>query len=211
MQVTLNNIKSFYKSGRGRLTQCFITDEEMNDILLNDLPKDHGPYSLIATTFIEGKPGSFLHVKTDSGEFLDLRKTGFKRFFLSDAALIPELEVPNGTLDGTENGDFVQYYFYKGCINISHGWVVNGYNEETLLSMVDKFVLLDDPDQLFENKLSLKIYKILVKRINEILKFKSRDTLLDGRISTSKTKTISQGFADRVRSGLFKVKFEIIE
>jgi hypothetical protein len=208
MEITVENVDLFYRSGRGKSVQFYTLDRELNDIFQTTLPAEYNPYSLVCATVTA--QNAFLHIEGQMDNFLELRENGFDRFYLRSKALTPDLKLPDDILSGSENGRFEQYYAYKGLIEIMPGWSNQGNLEGSSLSFIDKLFLIDEPEVIYENADYLIIYKKLEKSIKTILRYKTKHHWLDGRTVVSKVNNVSEAFANAVKSGKISVKFEIV-
>lgn len=208
--LEVSNIQQYFKSGRGVTFQFYITDEELQRILSEKLPKEYEPYSLICYKY-EGD-AAYLFREKPMADFIGTRSKDYERFYLRSCKLTPKIEVPADPVKSSERRAALQkYYLYNGFIDIQHGFKLqHKFFSESSIGLIEKYYLKSDPDNLLINEGYASVFNALKKGIKKVLKFKSKQTWQDGRINVSKSNNVSEGFAEAVKEGKLITDIEVV-
>lgn len=207
--VDISKIKEYYKSGRGTTFQYYITDQELQSILLEKLSKEYEPYSLIC--YKNDGNGLFFFQEEMIGNFNEARAKNYDTFFLRSLKITPDIIIPFEPVVSAERRSELQsYYIYNGLIEIQHGFKLkHKYFYESSIGVIGKYYNINSPDKLFENEDYTKVFNVLKKNIKHVLKYRSKEILASGRVSVSKVNNVSQGFAEGIKAGTLISYIEI--
>lgn len=199
--LTLGNIDNFFRKGRGLSFTFYITNEELAKILHESTPIEYSPYSVIYVKELDDFALSYHEVLLE--DFLSNPDNLTCEFFLQSDTLAPPVKKH-------QRDNMKKFLMYNGLINFSHGNKRKGKVEESSIMMVNKYIRIGRPDNVFYNKEYEDIYRSTVKGIKTCLKYRGRFHWLDGRTMDSKTKIISPGFAQQMELGQIKSNVEVL-
>ncbi len=166
-------------------------------MLNSKLPDEFAPYSLIYSIRNDRRK-IFSFEQRSVSDFVKLRIEGVSRFYLRSHVLTAHI-ADQETVPYGAQGDYQTYLMYNGLIDLQHGIVRNGKIEQSHLGFIDKYFKADEPEEIYDNKEYLKIYKGFVRALKSVLKAKSKQVWLDGREFISKTNDMSEGFASKIK------------
>ena len=202
---------NYYRAGRGKVMECYITDEELNEILNTGLPAVYEAFTLIVVEWDGDK--TFYHKECTPGEFLELRKKGIERFYLRSKKLTPEIELPADPVSGgTANSNLQKAYLYNGLLDIQHGFLLEKkYFQKTTIGFIDKYFPVGQPEQVTTNAGYDEVFRAIRKKITPLLKFKSKTVLKDGRVFPAKKADVTTGFNNGVMNNTIVTNIEIVD
>lgn len=208
--LSVTNIQRYFKAGKGRVFTFYITDEEMSDVLLTALAEGGIPYTLLSYSYDGDKTFYFKEVPLE--EFIALRKDGYDRFYLRNCKIMPHLDIPSTpVIGGKLRTDYVKFFLYNGLIDIQHGFMFeHKYFSESSIGLIDKYYHPDNPSAVFENRESSDVFNKMKKNITWRLKFRSKETWLDGSIFIANKNNVSEGFSEAVKEKRIQTKIEIV-
>ncbi len=171
-------------------------------MLKNSLLEKYSPYCLVCYN----KDSNDFYYEVPIVDFLKERHKGVWEFFIVSKSVSPNYELFDNKDDRL---DYLRYLSLNGCLSLLHGRIVKGIIDESAFMCIDKYAKINNPDKIYYNLEYLEIYEALIKSLKKILKYRSKLIWLDGRVSLSKTKMISEEFAKGLKNGNFKAKIEL--
>ncbi len=183
----------WFRKGRGRTFQFYITDKEISIILTDRILKDFAPYSIIGMTMHQVAPNDFRERLEEVyiSELISLTSRSLWQFFIKSQILSEYLDL--GTAD-------IGIMSLNGLINLQHGWKRRGKVKTSSLGIVDQIIDSRTGGVLIHSSYLL-VYKSLVSAVKKILRFRVKEVWRDGSQHISKYPVMSQDVADLWRKG----------
>jgi hypothetical protein len=178
----------WFRKGRGRTLQFYVTDNEISTILTDRILKDFAPYSIIGMTMYQVAPNDFRErlEEVHISELISLTSRSLWQFFIKSQVLSEYLYL--GTAD-------LGLMSLNGLINLQHGWKRRGMVQTSSLGIVDQIIDSRTGGVLIHSNYLL-VYKSLVSAVKKILRFRVKEVWRDGSQHISKYPVMSQDVAD---------------
>lgn len=201
------DVNEWRRLGRGRDFQFFATDDEVQDWLLNCLPQEFGPYSLIGADLV--KEGKIYVEQAFEFDISELKKAIYEQdeprwqYWIISKVLTPELNLVKGT-------NITRILSFNGLILLHHGSNIRHYGLDikklyraaSSIGIVDK-VINDATGEVRHHEEYLCIFNSLKRLIKKSLCYSSIHTFKNGsKREDTKLQLMTEKAVEAYKAGL---------
>ncbi len=187
------DIDKWERFGKGRITQFYVTDDDVFDVLKNFLINEYMPYTIILS-FLEkvNKHYEERYQECSIDEFLYLRMKGYNKFFIRSQIISPILNIPSNKI--------LKYFSNNGLIHLLHGIIYESGWGASSLSMINKVINIENNVIIYHSEYE-RIYNSLKRGFRKLMKYQTIERMKDGHLIVAKNVYMSQSFVNKCESG----------
>lgn len=171
------DVNEWRRLGKGRVVEFFATDDEVQTWLIEGLPNEYHPYTLVGVDLV--KVGRTYIENGFEFEVRELKKAMYKtdavrsHFWIRSKVITPELDFLKQTR-------ITWVLSYTGFVNLQHGaYIKNMGRPASSIGIVDK-VINDATGEVRHHKEYLRIFNSLKRLIKKSLCYSSIHTFKNG-------------------------------
>jgi len=193
LQDVIYDVDNWFRIGRGRELQFFATDDEVQSWLLNFLPEEYAPYSLVGADLI--KKGKIYIEQGFEFDISELEKAMYEKdetrwhYWIRSKVLTPELRLITGER-------ITWTLSYSGLVSLQHGRELQNMGRDASSIGIVERVKNEKTGEIRHHKDYLRIFNSLKRKVKRTLcystihKFKNGTVAEDTRLQLMTEKAV---------------------